>query len=367
MTTEIDDQFKMDDMPPLDMEEQPQDAPEPGDPKPEEGEDKEPPPTSFTDAFEKAMQDGEVTPEADGEPDKEPDAAEEEKEPAPEPESRSAKDFRKIKEDRDSARRELEELKAKLGKLENQDVDNVMAELQKERDSLSEQLKLAAIERHPKFQKQYEDKVTTLSEQAKRIVGDDHGERVAELLKMKDGDYRASAIEEIMIDLSTTKQAQLGALLTRMDEVRGERETALANASETYKTLMADQEAQRTAQLEQTHKVFDTVSREAGNLEIYQTREGDEDWNREVQSRLDTARSIYSGENDPAELARASLWASAGPKYRELLVAQVELNRRLRKQLEEQSGANPGVSTSAEGGRTEPRDFTEHFMEVLNS
>ena len=47
MTTEIDDQFKMDDMPPLDMEEQPQDAPEPGDPKPEES-DPKPEAVSYT-------------------------------------------------------------------------------------------------------------------------------------------------------------------------------------------------------------------------------------------------------------------------------------------------------------------------------
>ena len=79
------------------------------------------------------------------------------------------------------------------------------------------------------------------------------------------------------------------------------------------------------------------------------------------------ARSIFSGENDPKELARASLWAAAAPKYRELLVQQIELNRRLRKQLGDQGGANPSVDSNGGGAKSEPKDFITAFNEAMGN
>lgn len=320
---------------------------------------------SFKDAFAKAV-DGE-SPEPDKPEAEQPEEKQSEAE-SPDPESRSASDFKKIKSDRDTAQAELAELKAKLTELENSDVDKVMDNLRTERDDLSQRLKLAAIERHPKFQKEFQDKVDTISKQAARVVGEENAERVTELLGMADNDYRANAIEELMMELSTTKQAQLGSLLTRVDEVRMERETALENADATYQQIVEEQQAQHNTAMVETNKLFDGIAAEATNLEVFATRDDDEDWNAEVKSRVDMARGIFSGENDPQELARASLWAAAAPKYRELLVAQIELNRRLRKQIGGNGTANPSMSGGGEGsGHVGTKSFAEAYAEAINS
>jgi len=129
--------------------------------------------------------------------------------------------------------------------------------------------------------------------------------------------------------------------------------------------LMSEQAQQRETALNDTHKLFDGVADEASKLEIFAPRENDSDWNSEVKERVDLARTIFSGENDPKELARASLWAAAAPKYRELLISQIELNRRLRLQLKDQGGATPSVSTAGgDDSKAAPKGFVDTFIEL---
>jgi len=318
---------------------------------------------SFADAFNEALSDGEV--KLPSEDEKEPEKPSGEQESAPE--SRSSSDFKKIKEDRDNARRELDDLKSKLADLENSDVDKIMEQIKAERDDLSQRLKLAAIERHPKFQQEFQEKVGSVIEQAKRIVGSENADRVEELLNMSESDYRNNSLDEVMMELSTTKQAQLGSLLTRIDEVRRERSAALENAEQTYQQMLQEQTQMREAQIAETHKLFDNVVGEASKLEVFASRDGDDEWNSEVKDRVDMARSIFSGENDPKELARASLWAAAAPKYRELLVQQIELNRRLQKQLSDQGDANPSVKSAGGASKEAPKDFIAAFNEAMGN
>lgn len=315
--------------------------------------------SSFLDTMRKHLE---------GEPEsKEPEP---EPEPAQEPEesmkeSRSSSDFKKIKEDRDNARQELSELKAKLESLDNSDVDNLLESVTKERDDLSARLRLASIERHPNFQKEYQSKIDGIVARAKKLVGADHGDRVADLLAMSDSDYRSNGLEEVMLDLPTSKQAQLGAMLAGIEEVRSAKEDALANSEETYKQMLADQAAQRESVMGETYKTFDSALGEASQLEIFQKRDDDEGWNGQVNERIELARNIFSGENDAKDLARASLWAAAAPAYRELLATQIELNRRLRAQLKDQSAATPGVTGTGGGKPATEKDFLSEMEELM--
>jgi hypothetical protein len=329
-------------------------------PKPEPKPDSDAEPTSFLDAMSASLEDADGDPPAKvEEPEPEPKA----EDPAP-TESRSSKDFKKIKEDRDNTRRELDSLKEKLSGLENSDVNDALKSVKEERDSLSDQLRLAAIERHPQFQRDYEAKIENAVAQAKKLAPEGAETRLAELVKAEESQHRANGLEEIMVELTTTEQAKLGALLARVDEVRGERESALADADSTYQRLMATETERREAHLSDTNKVFDTVAKKASdNLELYQLRDGDEAWNSEVQQRVETARNIFGGDNDAGSLAEASLWAATGPKYRELLGEVMEVNRRLREQLKEQSGASPAVASG--GGGSESKE-QKSFIDAVN-
>ena len=262
--------------------------------------------------------------------------------------TKAADAFRKIKEEKAQLAKQLDELKA--GKTTNPNFEAQLKTLQEERDALSERVRLLDIERHPEFVKKYEGKINSVFESVKGLVGTD-GERLVGLLKSPESDYRNSQIDDIVEGLSPSKKAKLGALIVRYDEINGEKAAEMSEAKSDYDAIISkyqqDNEQGTKAALESASKTWAKVSENARALEIFEPREGDEEWNSELNQRLSLAQQIFNGENSEEDLAKAALWAAAAPKYRELLYSQVEVNKRLQAELAKYRGSEPGVSSKA--------------------
>jgi len=288
--------------------------------------------------------------------------------------TKAADAFRKIKEEKAQLAKQLDELKA--GKSTNPDFESQLKALQEERDALSERVRLLDIERHPDFIKKYEGKINGVFDSVKSLVGTD-GERLVSLLKSPESDYRNSQIDDIVEGLSPSKKAKLGALIVKYDEINGERASELSEAKADYDAVISkyqqDNEEGTKAALESATKTWQKVSSDARSLEIFEPRENDEEWNSELNQRLSLAQQIFNGENSEEDLAKAALWAAAAPKYRELLYAQVEVNKRLQAELSKYRGSEPGVSSRATTGGSRPantnaaksEDFVASVMKSL--
>ena len=288
--------------------------------------------------------------------------------------TKAADAFRKIKEEKAQLAKQLDELKA--GKSTNPQFESQLKTLQEERDALSERVRLLDIERHPDFIKKYEGKITGVFDSVKNLVGTD-GERLVSLLKSPDSDYRNSQIDDIVEGLSPSKKAKLGALIVKYDEINGERASELSEAKADYDAVISkykqDNEEGTKAALESANKTWQKVSTDARSLEIFEPRENDEEWNTELNGRLSLAQQIFNGENSEEDLAKAALWAAAAPKYRELLYAQVEVNKRLQAELSKYRGSEPGVTSKATSGGYRPananaaksEDFVASVMKSL--
>jgi hypothetical protein len=288
--------------------------------------------------------------------------------------TKAADAFRKIKEEKAQLAKQLDELKA--GKSTNPQFESQLKTLQEERDALSERVRLLDIERHPDFIKKYEGKITGVFDSVKNLVGTD-GERLVSLLKSPDSDYRNSQIDDIVEGLSPSKKAKLGALIVKYDEINGERSSELTEAKADYDAVISkykqDNEEGTKAALESANKTWQKVSTDARSLEIFEPRENDEEWNTELNGRLSLAQQIFNGENSEEDLAKAALWAAAAPKYRELLYAQVEVNKRLQAELTKYRGSEPGVTSKATSGGYRPananaaksEDFVASVMKSL--
>jgi len=288
--------------------------------------------------------------------------------------TKAADAFRKIKEEKAQLAKQLEELKA--GKSTNPDFESQLKALQEERDALSERVRLLDIERHPDFIKKYEGKISGVFDSVKNLVGTD-GERLVSLLKSPESDYRNSQIDDIVEGLSPSKKAKLGALIVKYDEINGERASELSEAKADYDAVISkyqqDNEEGTKAALESATKTWQKVSSDARSLEIFEPRENDEEWNSELNQRLSLAQQIFNGENSEEDLAKAALWAAAAPKYRELLYAQVEVNKRLQAELSKYRGSEPGVTSRATTGGSRPantnaaksEDFVASVMKSL--
>ena len=288
--------------------------------------------------------------------------------------TKAADAFRKIKEEKAQLAKQLDELKA--GKSTNPQFESQLKTLQEERDALSERVRLLDIERHPDFIKKYEGKITGVFDSVKNLVGTD-GERLVSLLKSPDSDYRNTQIDDIVEGLSPSKKAKLGALIVKYDEINGERSSELTEAKADYDAVISkykqDNEEGTKAALESANKTWQKVSTDARSLEIFEPRENDEEWNTELNGRLSLAQQIFNGENSEEDLAKAALWAAAAPKYRELLYAQVEVNKRLQAELSKYRGSEPGVTSKATSGGYRPananaaksEDFVASVMKSL--
>ena len=319
-------------------------------------------PSDFLNAINEAMgEEPEEKPEEKPEAEK---AAEPEVEKEPEAEeetlSPSAKNFKKIKDDRDNARREIEQLKQKLG-----DGDNTaeLEQIQKERDELSEQLKLTAIERHPEFRRKFEQRASKLIATAKDMVGVGLDEKIVQVMFMAEGDARTEEMDNVFAELPVSKQARLANVIQEMDSLQEERAEALNSANATYEALEETDRQTRAGFVDANQKLFDEVAVRAPNLEFYRTKDDDEDWNNGVRDRLTLARNIYTGTATGEELVLASLWAAQGPAQRAALGAQVEINRRLKAQIKEMQGATPSVTANADDSGEVGE---EGFLETLH-
>ena len=264
--------------------------------------------------------------------------------------TKAAEAFRKIKEEKAALAKQLEEIKS--AKNPSEDYETKLKSLSEEREALSERLRLLDIERHPEFVKKYEGRINNVFESVKGLVGSD-GDRLVSLLKAPESDYRNSQIDDIVDQLSPAKKAKLGALIVKHDEIQNERASEISEAKSDYESIISkyqqDESTNTKAALEEANKTWSKVSENARALEIFEPRDGDDEWNSELTQRMDLARQIFNGENSEEDLAKAALWAAAAPKYRELLYAQVEVNKRLQAELAKYRGAEPGVSSSSKG------------------
>lgn len=290
--------------------------------------------------------------------------------------TKAAEAFKKIKAEREELAKQVEELKK--GKATNPNYEAELKQLQEDRETLSERLRLLDIERHPDFIKKYEAKINSVTESIKGMIGTD-ADRFISLLKSPESDYRNSQIDDIVENLTPSKRAKLGALIVKYDEVNSERSQELNEAKADYERIASQYKQQfednSKEAIERSNNIWKTISENARALEIFEPRENDDSWNKEIGDRIQLAQQIFNGENSEEDLAKAALWAAAAPKYRELLYAQVEVNKRLQAELAKYRKAEPGVETKASGlsgkasSASAPNpnssDFITNFMKNL--
>ena len=313
---------------------------------------------SMADAFKAAMSD-DPSPAPAGEP--AADAVETPTETAPAPaeeakESRSAKDFKLIKQERDEAKGRIDELVAKVSELESstspaEDYDRLKAEY----EELSGVLSLSNLERHPKFREQFVEPINGQIERAQAYVGEEDRAQLAKILRMPVGEARSNALDELTGALPTSRQAYLQSVVNRIDEIAFDRDKQLDSSKESYDKLLADEAATGEAKAAERNtaleRSFNSTLKEAqDNIPIYQLREGDEEWNTGVRERVNLAKRILMEQNSFEDAATAALWAASGGALVEQNAGLVEHNRRLQTEINQLKGAEPdAVSTGADG------------------
>lgn len=268
--------------------------------------------------------------------------------------TKAADDFRKLKAERDNYSREVEELKKTIS--ESPQMKSKLEALEKERNELSERLKLLDIERHPEFNKKHETRIGGAESAIKSTVGQENADQVMALLKQPQSNYRDEKLSDIIEGLPTAKRLVLGAQIVRYQEALNERDSEIQEARKNYEAFQAKYREQQSGALQQAAsrsvEVFEKVFKGAKELEIFSDRENDSQWAEELKGREALARQIFAGQNTEEDLAKAALWAAAAPKYRELLYSQMEINKKLQAENDKLRGSSPSLAATTKSAPT---------------
>lgn len=255
-----------------------------------------------------------------------------------------------IAKERDAIKAERDSVKAEIEKLQKQGPSADLEALKKERDELSEKLRLVAVENHPKFKAHFEGRTNAQIELAKRIVGTEKATRIAEILKTPEGAWRDSQMDDFIADLNPMQQSRLGGVINALSEIGMEREREIANAKTTYERMTTEHKtAQERQQKEFKDNAEKAFSSELSSLEdaknpagfLFQKKDGNEAWNKEITERVESAKNLLFGKSNPETLTRAAFHAAAFPAVLKYAIERSEQVGKLEAQVKALTASNP--------------------------
>lgn len=273
-----------------------------------------------------------------------------------------------VQKERDAIKVERDSVKAEIEKLKQQGPSPELDSLKKERDELSERLRLVDVREHPKFKAYFDNKFNSQYELAKRIVGQESATAIVEALQMPEGISKEQRIEELTAGLSNMKQAQLGGVLTSLAQITQERDSEIANSKSNYEKFYQENEANaKKAAADRIQLVEKTFSEQVKRAQdpkegmfLFQKRDGDDAWNKSVDDRVTVAKSLFAGTNKPEVLANASMYAASFPAVLQWAKEQHETVKKLEAQVKSLSAASPTV----QGGDKKPADGAPKRVEI---
>lgn len=286
---------------------------------------------------------------------KPPEPAKEDDEAAPPADAtpKAKLDWSRATEARKQIKAENKKLKEQLSQAKS---DPVIEAIKKENEELLRQLETVAIERSPRFQNQFANEATAIVEVAKQGLPK-IADKLEAILRLPAGDYRAAQIEALGDDVTPAQATALNVALLDMDKLNYRKNLVLNNQRDSWlretREAKARQESDAKAQRQQWQDTFEeTLASAQDHLPIYQVKEGDESWNKDVESAIELARRVYAGEDmEPVDLAKTALWAAAAPKILAQNLALIQENEALKKRVGDVSKATP---TPGAGSSTEP-------------
>lgn len=266
------------------------------------------------------------------------------------------------------AEKELAELKSKpQGEVKKVDYEA----LEKKFQTLDDQYKKIALEKHPDFVAQFDKPLSTQLEIAKRSVTEADAEKVVKLLQLPDSEYRTEQLDMIMSELTPSKAAALGAVITKIEEISMNRAEKLKDQEGLIKEIAERNRAREEHQKSQLQSFLDKAVSEATDKEkgiaALVEKEGDEKWNGAVKERIELAKAIYNGDLPPDQRADAALWASIAPALMEQVANQIAEIEQLKSEVEKLRGGRPKIEGEEEHRRSEIIDEGKSLIDRIAS
>lgn len=299
--------------------------------------------------------------------------------------SPKADDFRRVKQGRDEAKKIADEFKAKLEPVEKELVElkkapkhnaELIKKLETERDDFKGKYEAFIVQFTPEFQTKFDSRISEVVTSLKGAIPEAEAGRLAELMQLPDSEAKRRAISEITEAMDQFQVAEVVAANQQIRRINAERREAVTKANQTLTTIAQDRQKQAEESKTRLGQVFDETLASASQgdkaIPVYQTREGDAEWNRGVAERAKVARAVFHMELDDGERAQAAIWAAAAPgilaSAKASLAAKDAELAEAKATIQKLQGSNPGLGTgSGNNAASGKKTFTERMMEATVS
>lgn len=275
-------------------------------------------------------------------------------------ESPKAADWKKVNEDRETLRKEKEELAKKLAELETASIKpERVQELETQLSKVQKELELKAYERSETFQSKYAKPIENLTEQLREYVKVlELDPSVVDQAIALHGKQRLEFIDE-HFGGSTSGVAAISQALFQLDGLNREKEQALSINHEQLKSVLAEEDAKRNgnvqAENEAIMKAFEARRGWASEKLPHFRQNGDETHNKQVQENFELAKSLIAGTADPEDIAAAPYLAvaarSAFKRAETLEKENFDLKARLAEYTANEPELGTGDKTTSNSGK----------------
>lgn len=262
-----------------------------------------------------------------------------------------------------------------------------------ENKELTDRLTVLDVTKHPKFEAHYNGRTTEQMERAKHILGDEAYKEFEAALKMPEGEEADAKFEGILENLSSIKKTKLGNVLQALDKIDQDKQADIRNAEQKRKEIGDKTKQQKDAITASRDKLFNDQlakfqDKETG-IPIFQERPGEEnkEWNTGVQSRVQLARKILTGQDmSPGAIIQATFHAAAFPallksyglamkeKEAEISKLQEQVKKLSAAQAtggatggESENGAEKPKAGTTTGKETSPHDISRSWVEKMRA
>lgn len=227
--------------------------------------------------------------------------------------------------------------------------------LQAERDNLLARLEAVAVEKSPRFEAAFKPRVEAALAQAKAAVGPDRAKMVEEILSLPESSWRDQQLETILSDLGPgIRGAKLAQAVADLDRITTERQQLASRGSDLYKQWQSEEQAAFTRQQQE---------REATAAQVFTSELTN--WQQQGylkdEQDIALAKSVFSGQADFTDAARASIWAVVGPK----LAAQSMAASKRVTELEAELAKFRSVQPTATGGSDTTLQHTDDLPDNI--
>jgi hypothetical protein len=279
---------------------------------------------------------------------------------------RAAADFRKIKVMRDEALKRAEAAEARIKEMETSSTGQDVSRIAEENKRMSEELRLLAIERHPRFQAHFSNKEKLALDQARRAVGTELSGKIESIIRLPESDYKSEQLEAIMGELTGLQQGRLAAALTAYDNVTVERESEISKAKQDYESYAKSLGIGEDKLETQRKAAMDAVETALGKSAVMESFKGaSPEEKMAVEERKEFVRDFVRGRLDESIYPWVPILAAEAMFLRETKLPALEKQlKEMKDQLAAAQGSSPspgGSISGSSGSQAKSSGFIEAF------